>query len=224
MDGPIDGKNVWSALSHDLPSPRREVLCHHDATVPYMAYISDKYKIVSGSTYKGLYDRWLSDPIDPLEQNLTFGDQYGEAILTSNAGHALLKYAIQNKEENDIGLNSVTISGDEVNEIRTQAQITCNGFTPPSNDSTEACHPITSPCLFDILSDPCETTNLASQLPDVLARLQSKLDYYGSIAKPTRNKPGDPKSNPENFNGTWTWWFDELNSTANSGDEMMNFP
>lgn len=222
IDGSVDGKNVWNALSYNLPSPRREILAHHDPVVPFMAYISDNFKLVSGSTYKGLYDRWLSEPIDRSEENSTFGTNYSEAILASNAGQVLLKYSTtkRNLFQNWLGTDSGPISNDEITEIRLKAQISCNGFTPPSNNSIWACDPIVSPCLFDIFSDPCETTNLASQFPGIVRNLQSKLDYYGKIAEPIRNKPGDPRSNPANFGGIWTWWYDELNVTASNSGKL----
>lgn len=215
VDRPIDGKNVWTALSHDLESPRSEVLVHYDQATPYMAYIADNYKIVSGSTYKGAYDRWLSQPIDPTELNATFSEHYGKAILSSRAGQILKKYSKTYKAQprNDGQQGKGIISTSEIEEIRAKAQVTCNGHVPPANNSDEACHPVTSPCLFDIVNDPCETTNLAKQFPDILQKLQAKLDYYGRIALPIRNKPADPRCDPANFNGIWTWWVDELNVT-----------
>lgn len=213
VNGPIDGKNVWSALSYDLESSRREVLVHYDQATPYMAYIADNYKLVSGSTYKGAYDRWLSKPIDPSEQNASFGVYYSDAVLSSRAGQILKKYSktYQSQSRNDGPNGKGCISNDEIEEIRSQARITCKGHVPPANNSEQACNAVASPCLFDIVNDPCETKNLAKQFPDILHRLVAKLDHYARIALPIRNKPGDPRSDPANFGGIWTWWYDELN-------------
>lgn len=221
VDGKIDGKNVWGALSYNLESPRREILAHHDSSAPYMAYISENFKLVSGSTYKGKYDQWLSKEIDSSEGNATFEHAYSQAILSSEVGQALLKFSStkKNQTHNYVGTTSDMISDDEINEIRAKAKVSCNGFTPPTdNSSAKSCNPLVAACLFDIHNDPCETTNLASQFPDIVKKLQLKLDYYGRIAKPVRNKPGDPRSNPADFDGCWTWWYDELNiTTINSG-------
>lgn len=213
LSNSIDGRDVWEALSYNLPSPRGEVLVHHDAATPYMSYISDDYKLVSGSTSNGTYDRWLSEPIDPAQQNATFADNYGQAILTSAVGQVLSKYS--NMVENPfqpIGQNDRgTITEEEINKIRANAIITCNGHSiSPNNNSVETCNPIIASCLFDIVNDPCETTNLASQYPDIVMELQSKLNYYGKIALPNRKKPSDPRCDPANFGGIWTWWYDEL--------------
>lgn len=224
IDEHIDGRNVWTALSYNLPSPRSEILVHHDAATPYMAYISDNFKLVSGSTYGGIYDGWLSEPIDPMQQNATFGENYGKAILASTAGQILSKYSktiknpSQSNDRNDQGI----ISEDEINKIRAEAIVTCNGYEPPANNSVEMCDPMVASCLFDITSDPCETTNLASQYPDVVMELEDKLDFYGSIALPIRNQPPDPQCNPANFGGIWTWWIDEMNNSSiqNSGEQF----
>lgn len=221
IDGPIDGKNIWSALSYNFESPRREILAHHDAATPYMAYISENFKLVKGTTYNGTYDQWLSKQIDPSEENYSFENDYSQEILSSEVGQLLSKYSStkKNQTENYVGTNSDIISDVEIDEIRTKAKVTCNGFTPPGdNNSVKSCNPLVSACLFDINNDPCETTNLASQFPEIVRKLELKLDYYGRIAKPIRNKPGDPRSNPATFDGVWTWWYDELNiTTTNSG-------
>lgn len=224
VDGPIDGKNVFSALSYNLPSPRNQLLCHHDAAVPYMAYIQNNFKLVSGTTYNGTYDDWLYEPIDPSEENAMFGDHYSEFILKSNVGKALLKFAGSNKCKGQryVGARTDSITADEINEIRRKATITCNGYTPPTNTSVTVCNPIEEPCLFDIENDPCETTNLAKEFPEIVRKLQAKLNYYGSIAKPIRNKPGDPRSDPANFGGIWTWWYDELNISTSASGEISN--
>lgn len=223
IDGPIDGKNVWNALSYNLPSPRRQLLCHHDAGVPYMSFIQDNFKIVTGSTYNGTYDGWLSDPIDPSEANSTFATHYSEIVLNSDVGKALLKHVDSNKckAEHFVGIRSRGITESEVTNIRQQAQITCNGYTPPINTSVTSCNPVEAPCLFDILNDPCETTNLALEFPEVIRKLQAKLNYYGSIAKPPRNKPADPRCNPANFGNIWTWWYDELNITSTASGKIF---
>lgn len=214
VEGPIDGKDVWNALADNLPSPRKEILAHHDAATPFMAYISDNFKLMLGSANHGKYDRWLSTPINSSEQNSTFGKNYGETILSSIGGRILSKYSMTKKisaNSSSNGHSGGIITANEINEIRSKAQITCNGHKPPNENSHEACHPLVSPCLFDIFRDPCETTNLARKFPKIVQKLKAKLEYYGEIAAPLRNKSADPKCNPANFKGIWTWWSDELN-------------
>lgn len=221
LQSKVDGKNVWAALSHDLPSPRRKVLCHYDQDVPYKAFISGDYKYVSGSTYDGLYDSWISSYND-TEENLSFKENYAQEIRNSDAGRVLSKFILVESLQTTNKVDaSPSISDAEINELRRKCKITCKGHVPsPSTNSTSNCNPIKSPCLFNIVNDPCETTNIASQYPMLLKQLEQQVAYYGSIAKTPRNKPGDPNCNPAHFNGTWTWWYDELgisNKTGSTG-------
>lgn len=219
IDHSIDGKNVWNALSDDLENPRRELLVHYDQVTPYKAYVADNYKLVSGTTSEGAYDGWLSKPIESAEQNTTFGAHYSDAILSSRAGQILKKYS-KTQVRNGNGF----ISNDEIEEIRLKARVTCNGHEPPANNSDQACNPLASPCLFDILDDPCETKNLAKQFPEIVKRLEATLDYYSHVAQPSRKRPSDPRSDPANFGGVWTWWYDELNITTEPNSSGMEKP
>lgn len=222
IDTPIDGKNVWNALSYNLPSPRRQLLCHHDPIVPYMAYIQDNFKVVSGTTYIGAYDGWLSGPIDSSEEDTSFGDHYSEFILKSRAGKSLSKFVGSNKcrGQRYVDARSRGINAEEIDNIRKKAKISCNGYTPPNNNSDNACDPIKASCLFDIKNDPCETTNLALEFPEIVQKLEAKLGYYGSIAKAPRNTLPDRRCDPANFGGVWTWWYDALNITTSASGEI----
>lgn len=72
------------------------------------------------------------------------------------------------------------------------------------------------PCLFNITADPCEHMNLAEQLPQQLAALQTRLaQYRKTTVLSFNNYPHgtDPRSNPENFgpitheySGVWLPW------------------
>lgn len=211
VEGTIDGIDMWNALAaDDSSSPRKEILAHHDSATPFMAYISDNFKLMLGSANKGLFDEWLSPPIDSSDQNSTFGKNYGDEILSSVGGRILSKYS-KTKKLSTNGEHGGIITANEINKIRSMAKVTCKGHTPPNKNSNMACHLLESPCLFDIFHDPCETTNLARKFPKIVEKLRTKLNYYGEIAAPFRNKPADPKCNPANFKGTWTWWTDELN-------------
>lgn len=214
LDGKVDGKNVWTALSRGLPSPRKDVLCHYDQAVPYKSYVSGNFKYVSGSPYNGKYDYWIRFD-NETEENEYFKQNYASEILASDVGRALAKF-VESPVKSDYK-HKVRITHDEVNEIRSKARITCKGKTPPSNDPSTVCDAVVAPCLFDLMNDPCETTNLAATMPGLLAQLEREVNYYGRIAKKPRNKPGDPNSNPGFYNGTWTWWYDESRNDGRSG-------
>lgn len=211
----VDGKNVWSALSRDLPSPRKEILNHFDQAEPYAALMEENYKIVSGSTYGGQYDTWLSATSKPDEEDTFFATNYGDSVLASDVGQALLPFSASKSKLNANG----PITATEIADIRRKAKISCNGLRPAANDSIFACDPLTSPCLFDLDNDPCETNNIAALFPLIVQRLETRLDHFKNISQPIRNTDGDPRSNPQSFGGVWTWWYDELHIES-SGETM----
>lgn len=191
----LDGKNIWPALSHNLPSPRHDALCHLDDTDGYQSYINGDFKYVNGSTYDGIYDHWM-DYVDKTERHSTFNN-YGESIMNSTIGRALAKYSISN-------LNPVAIE-----KHRQSSIITCNNVPIPT-DKQYQCRPLESPCLFNIIDDPCERRNIAPLRPVTLRMMQDEVNKLRMKSQPIRNKPGDVRSNPANFENTWTWWYDEL--------------
>lgn len=203
LDGGVDGKNVWRALSEDRDSPRWNVLAHYDQDTPYASLIDGHFKYISGTTLNGIYDTWLSSN-DTDEFDESFKKNYPLEILSSNAGKSLRRFLLP--------ANKVTALENEILKLREDATITCKGKDPYRADqpATEKCNPLNAPCLFDLWHDPCETTNLAGAKPHLLAHLKAKADHYAQTALPTRNRPSDPRANPAQFNGTWTWWYDEL--------------
>lgn len=191
----LDGKNIWPALSYNLPSPRLDALCHLDDIEGYQSYISGDFKYVNGSSYNGNYDHWM-DYVNETEKHSSFIN-YGESIMNSTVGQALAKYSASN-------LNPAAIENHRKSSI-----ITCNNVTIPT-DKQFQCHPLESPCLFNIIDDPCERRNIASLRPTTLKSMQEEVNKLRLKSQPIRNKPADMRSNPATFDNTWTWWFDEL--------------
>lgn len=195
IDEPIDGKNIWPALSYNLNSPRNDVLCHLDDTDGYQSYINGDYKYINGTTYNGIYDHWM-DYVDKSEIHPSFSN-YGVSIMNSTVGRALSAYSIGN-------LSPLTIE-----KHRQSSVITCNNVPIPT-DRQFQCHPLESPCLFNIVDDPCERRNIAPLRPVTLRTMEDEIDLLRLRSQPIRNKASDERSNPAYFDDTWTWWFDEL--------------
>lgn len=204
---PIDGKNIWAALSDNKNNPRKDALLHleysdglqsylHD--FGYQSYINGDYKYVNGTTYNGTYDRWM-DYVDKNEKHPSF-QNYGESIINSPVGQALAKYS------------SSKLSPSVIEKHRREALITCNNVPIPTEREFQ-CFPMESPCLFNIVEDPCERRNIASLKPYTLKMLENEVNKLRLKSPPIRNKPGEARSNPGKFDNTWTWWYDELNVT-----------
>ncbi|KAK8760687.1 hypothetical protein V5799_028046 [Amblyomma americanum] len=72
------------------------------------------------------------------------------------------------------------------------------------------CSPESGPCLYDIIADPCEYHDVASENPQVVQRLQQRLeDYQKGVVKPS-NVPLDPEAFPSHHGGAWVTWKDDV--------------
>jgi len=62
-------------------------------------------------------------------------------------------------------------------------------------------------CLFDLDSDPTETTDLSAKFPDVVSRLDTALQVYNVTQIPNQKVPFDQAACPQNFNPpAWMPW------------------
>lgn len=191
-------------MSENRNNPRKDALLHLDYAnglqgynhdFGYQSYINGDYKYINGTSYNGSFDRWM-DYVDTNEKHPSF-QKYGESIINSPVGQALAKYSLSNLKPSDI------------ERLRRNAIVTCNNV-PIQTEKKFQCFPMESPCLFNIVEDPCERRNIASSQPITLLKLQMEVNKLRLKSPLVRNKPGDPRSNPGNFDDTWTWWFDEL--------------
>ncbi|CAH1647209.1 unnamed protein product [Spodoptera littoralis] len=76
--------------------------------------------------------------------------------------------------------------------------------------ATSICYPSNNTvCLFNIIEDPCETTDLSGTYPELVASMQSLLDVEMTKMIP-RILPTviDPMSAPSLHNFTWDTWID----------------
>lgn len=101
-----------------------------------------------------------------------------------------------------------TATDTEINELRNSATVKClfDGQYPVTD-----CNPSQTrqPCLFNIVSDPCEMHNLASTKEATLRQLYHMLVDEKESLVPQLTKPRDfDGANPAKFNYTWSSWQD----------------
>ncbi|XP_058802393.1 arylsulfatase B-like isoform X2 [Phymastichus coffea] len=112
-------------------------------------------------------------------------------IMLSMAGQALKK----------LNVTDFTLPNeDRILELRKKATVTCvhKVFYPKCINKRT--------CLFDIISDPCETTDIAGERPDIKVALSKFVDSYRSVLINQTNTYIDPAGYPEHFNGYWMPW------------------
>uniref|UniRef100_A0A8D8FHS4 Arylsulfatase B n=1 Tax=Culex pipiens TaxID=7175 RepID=A0A8D8FHS4_CULPI len=181
----IDGQNQWEALNNPNLTGRTTVMHNIDQFQHYSSYTKNGWKFVNGTSWDGAFDDWMGslDEEDELSE-----EEYSVRLISSVVGR----------------LTKVDL--EDVARIRRDATVHC----PYIPGGTIDCEPQKSPCLFNILEDPCETNNIANQRPDLLKQLGQDVERYRLSAAEPRNQPADPYSDPRYYNRTWTWWQDEL--------------
>lgn len=92
--------------------------------------------------------------------------------------------------------------------MRSEATISC------TDDQPKDCNPLDTPCLFNIVKDPCEKNNLYEMYPNIVKALMLRLQEFNASALPPGNLPIDPRGNPKHFNYVWTNFGDYENDNV----------
>lgn len=87
----LDGMNLWDVLSSDKPSPRNEVLLNIDDYFdpkPIYSIISENYKLLTGTWFKGFWDGWYGPKgdRDPLSYNVSHVRESQTGIVLEKMG------------------------------------------------------------------------------------------------------------------------------------------
>ncbi|XP_031833935.1 arylsulfatase B isoform X2 [Nomia melanderi] len=180
LEGNLDGVDQWSTLVSKKQTKRSSVMLNIDEVEKTSAAIIGKYKLINGASpqYNDYYGDSGTDKSYP-EYNVS-------SVLTSLAGSAIDK------------ISKSTLKVKDVVELREKARVTCENVTkyPKCFDR----------CLFNVYKDPCESIDLSLTHPKVVIELNNYIGKYMKVLVHQTNKPVDPASFPEHFNGTWMPW------------------
>lgn len=168
INGTIDGMDLSNMIINQTGILRTDVATINNFD-GISSLISDNYKLVNGSmTFDdGSPDAWLGTNTNSQYNN----GSYVSTVQNSLVAQTLSKYHGP--------LSSATILN-----LRKSVTVTCVGVKT-------ACNAMKSPCLFDIVNDPCEEVNLATTpaLSSTYTSMITKFNHYVSTAVPIRNKP-----------------------------------
>lgn len=179
----LDGVDQWQVISEDLPTVRKEILYNIESVLSFSAIMNDGWKVVNG-TESLKYSSWLGE--SGAESKLTFKD-----------------YAV--KVQNSVAAQSLpSLTSNEIKIIQEKSSVKCKHTAQKTK-----CNPFKSPCLFNIIDDPCEQNNLANEEPEKVKFLLSRLSHHITEMVPSRRAPIDPMCDPKLHNYHWTWWIDE---------------
>ncbi|XP_036326636.1 arylsulfatase B-like [Rhagoletis pomonella] len=213
----LDGLNLWSALKYGYNSVEREIVHNIDQISNYVSYGKGKWKLINGTTYDGIYDDWIgtrgnesNDELDPRAAH------YEEVIMNTTVWQHLAEINAKGG-----ALASRTIN---ITKLREDAAINCQLANASHG---VACDPLVAPCLFDIDVDPCEQNNLypAMNGSKLVQELLKRVAHFSETAHAPNNKPLDPNSDPQLYDGEWTWWEDvqdgvDEDGSGNDGAKM----
>lgn len=187
---PIYGMSLWNALSNRQPSPRREVLLNIDPIWNVSAIRDDRYKLVQGL----VYPKWAG-----WYPPFTVYDEIQGEVPNDNR-HLSLDTSLVFRVLKQLERNVKPV------KHYWSSKVKCG---PRPLNATTNCAPQLTPCLFDLISDPCEYNNIADEMPEIAERLWKRILYHNSTAGPVGRESLDPDSWPPAHNYLWTYWQDE---------------
>ncbi|XP_047036030.1 arylsulfatase I-like [Helicoverpa zea] len=175
----VDGIDLWEALSKDLPSHRNIIVHNIDDIYGSAAITVNNWKLHKGTNYNGSWDFWYG----PSGREGTYDFDLLNKSYAAEAINKISKMPSQQK----------------ITSIRDAATIRCNESIPITE-----CKPLQAPCLFDIIEDPCERRNLATEKPEILQSLLTELSRVNATAVPPNNKPMNPAADPKFWGRVYT--------------------
>ncbi|KAF5291764.1 hypothetical protein FQA39_LY14252 [Lamprigera yunnana] len=177
----IDGINQWDTLINNAPNTRKEILLNIDEVENFSGIIGEGgFKLLNGSaTLNFGLGGFYGDDGRNISNPKYDIERVLHSITNKALGRSLTKGKILKLRE------SATIGNCRRNY---------NGHTCNKGEM----------CLFDIVNDPCEATNVMHKYPEIVRNLEKRLSYFWDQLVPQKNRPVDPMSNPKFHNRTWT--------------------
>ncbi|KAH6940224.1 hypothetical protein HPB50_026346 [Hyalomma asiaticum] len=198
--GDIDGvSHLNSFLSPGTPMPRNEVLININPVENNSAIIQGRYKLVIGNCPHGS-NGWIPIPGDHQDPDGNAATRALEACRNSMVVRVL-------RSRGDV--NPVCTEPTEPLTTGVAYSVPAVNCGPRSGERHTPCNSDASPCLFDVLSDPCEYNNIANEMPEVIDRLLERLEHYEETALPPGNQEPDELANPALHGNVWVPWRDD---------------
>ncbi|XP_053603795.1 arylsulfatase J-like isoform X2 [Plodia interpunctella] len=187
----IDGIDLWDEITLNKVSPRNEIFDITDDTAPinYSAIVSGPYKLVTGDVVLS-YSNYQGEDLRGVIGDIPL---YNKSLKESKMFTVLEKIGKP--------FNVADI------DLRYKMKIDCKG---KERNSGSACYPQNGKvvCLFNIIDDPCETTDISEKYPDLVKDLTERLQVELKQRIPRTHGYFDARSTPSLFNYTWTTFID----------------
>jgi arylsulfatase B len=196
---PLDGVDIWAALSTGAPSPRTEALLTLD---PYACFKPTQYGCATpgmGAYRRNQWKLLVGHVGDYAGPGNVSSDWCGEH---SGSLHPLIPGLpmAPNSTPPFCPAGWVTPEG-----AAQPPPGECPGGTPCQLSPTSS-YSTGGLWLFDVVEDMEERHDVAAQHPDVVADLLARLQAWNATRIPQSNSPTDPRSDPKHWGGVWTPW------------------
>jgi hypothetical protein len=196
---PIDGFNMWHAISTNGTSPREEAVITIDPYIEEYAIRVGRWKLILGHPHDGeWYEATAKNPTAPNPKMLDYIAEFAEDSVIKILGEDKGYFYREILNHFRIRLN--TFLGNHLGPLESQSA------TPLPEGSF----------LFDIEADPRETKNLYDEQPDIVQRLKNRLKEIGKKAPTLQadwrradfrelnsGQPADPRYPDKLFLGPW---------------------
>lgn len=136
----------------------------------------------------------FDDYLGKIQEVTLSSDTYATNVLASTVGKTLADPAKK-------------LTTAKITNLRKKLLITCDEENNPIRD----CNPLTAPCLFNIIDDPCERKNVADIYPATFTKLQQRMTELLRTSTPVRRTfISDPQCDPSLHMGVWDWWVSDI--------------
>lgn len=193
--GEIDGINNWPLLVANSPViPRKDVLLNIDENSGHEGILSSngQFKMVKGQFQDGIYDDYFGDS-GRTNNTLSYD--------VSSVLNSKVNKAISNADKSSTKLTETILI-----DIRNKLEVKQSGA-----ERKQLTCSLNSICLFDVINDPTETTDISNNHPEIVSKLKESLEKYREQLMPSRNRPVDPNSNPIYCYDNYFTWLDPNN-------------
>ncbi|XP_043521229.1 arylsulfatase B-like, partial [Frieseomelitta varia] len=174
----LDGVDQWATIISGKETTRKNLLLNIDELLS--GALMGKYKLINGAKLED------GDYYGDSGTNKLYPEYNVTNVLRSFAGSAISN------------ISQVTLNTNYVIELREAATVVCQNFSRYPTCLEK--------CLFDIYNDPCETTDVSLQYPNIVKELNKLIDEYHKVTMHPVGGTVDPLSYPEHFNGIWMPW------------------
>ncbi|XP_064490369.1 arylsulfatase B-like [Ornithodoros turicata] len=183
--GPIDGKDLWTALVDDRPSTRTEVLYNINYKYRLAALRVGKHKLVLGGSPDEQYEGWY-ETVDSKSTHPQMTSLNSRKALFTECGVYKTLWSFGRTSHLTLFDRSMVVE--------------CG---PKPTETNSSCRPKVRPCIFDLERDPCEYRNIAGRERKLLARLFYRLQEIQGTGKGPLSKPPTSAADPSLHCNVW---------------------